>query len=161
MNAARLNWLRAGVLGANDGIISVAVLLVSIVGVLPDDKMLLVGISGIFAGAVSMALGEYISISAQRDAERSFGKEQTNPFHAALSSFVSFVSGAIIPLLFAVLFHSVWAVAAAVLVALVLTTLISVRVGHANLRIQLIRNVVGGGVALGLGVLLNTLFGSF
>lgn len=162
MNAAKLNWLRAGVLGANDGIISVAVLLVSIVGVLSHDKMALVGISGIFAGAMSMAIGEYISVSAQRDAEiANHSAERTNPIHAAISSFAAFVSGAIIPLLFAVVFESAFAVIIAVIAALVLTTIISVRVGKANLRKQLLRNVVGGSIAMGLGIALNVLFGTF
>ena len=162
MNAAKLNWLRAGVLGANDGIISVAVVLVSIVGVLSHDKLILVGISAIFAGAISMAIGEYISVSAQRDAEiANNSAEHTNPIHAAISSFASFVSGAIIPLLFAILFESAIAIAVAVIVALILTTAISVRVGRSKLGRQLLRNVVGGGVAMGLGVTLNALFGTF
>jgi VIT1/CCC1 family predicted Fe2+/Mn2+ transporter len=162
MNMARLNWLRAGVLGANDGIISVAVLLVSIVGVLSHDKMIVVGISGIVAGAVSMALGEYVSVSAQRDAERAAqSAEHTNPVHAAISSFVAFVSGAVIPLAFAALFESVLAVFVAVLVAVTLTTIISVRFGKAKLGVQLARNVIGGGLALSIGLVLNATFGTF
>lgn len=162
MNAAKLNWLRAGVLGANDGIISVAVLLVSIVGVLSHDKMIVVGVSGIFAGAMSMAIGEYISVSAQRDAEiANHSPEHTNPIHAAISSFAAFVSGAIIPLLFAIIFESAISVIIAVIAALVLTTIISVRVGKANLQKQLLRNVVGGSLAMALGIALNVLFGTF
>ena len=162
MNAAKLNWLRAGVLGANDGIISVAVLLVSIVGVLSHDKLILVGVSGIFAGAMSMAIGEYISVSAQRDAEiANHSSERTNPIHAAISSFASFVAGAVIPLVFAIVFESAIAIVAAVIVALILTTLISVRVGRSKLSRQLVRNVLGGGLAMTLGVLLNVVFATF
>jgi len=71
-NAARLNWLRAGVLGANDGIISTAGLVVGVAGATSAiGPILTAGIAGLVAGAVSMALGEYVSVSSQRDAERS------------------------------------------------------------------------------------------
>ncbi|HMO11223.1 MAG TPA: VIT family protein, partial [Actinotalea sp.] len=67
---ARLNWLRAGVLGANDGIISVAGLLVGVVAATPDRGAIVVaGLAGLVAGAVSMALGEYVSVSSARDTE--------------------------------------------------------------------------------------------
>lgn len=68
---ARLNWLRAGVLGANDGIVSMAALLVGVAAASPDDAtMLTAGFAGIAAGALSMGIGEYVSVSSQRDAER-------------------------------------------------------------------------------------------
>src|SRR5689334_13151849 len=67
----RLNWLRAGVLGANDGIVSVASLVVGVAGATTDTPALLVaGIAGLVGGAISMALGEYVSVSSQRDSER-------------------------------------------------------------------------------------------
>jgi len=67
----RLNWLRAGVLGANDGIVSVASLVVGVAGVTTDNAALLTaGIAGLVGGAISMALGEYVSVSSQRDSER-------------------------------------------------------------------------------------------
>lgn len=67
----RLNWLRAGVLGANDGIVSVASLLVGVAGATTDNAALLTaGIAGLVGGAISMALGEYVSVSSQRDSER-------------------------------------------------------------------------------------------
>jgi len=67
----RLNWLRAGVLGANDGIVSVAGLVVGVAGATDARSPLLTaGIAGLLAGAVSMALGEYVSVSSQRDTER-------------------------------------------------------------------------------------------
>jgi len=67
----RLNWLRAGVLGANDGIVSIAGLVVGIAAATPDQSSILAaGIAGMVAGAVSMALGEYVSVSTQRDTER-------------------------------------------------------------------------------------------
>lgn len=67
---ARLNWLRAGVLGANDGIVSVAGLVVGVAGAtLERGPIAVAGIAGLVAGAVSMALGEYVSVSSQRDTE--------------------------------------------------------------------------------------------
>lgn len=67
----RLNWLRAGVLGANDGIVSIASLVVGVAGATTSTPALLVaGIAGLVGGAVSMALGEYVSVSSQRDTER-------------------------------------------------------------------------------------------
>src|SRR3954453_6062076 len=69
---ARLNWLRAGVLGANDGIVSVAGIVVGVAGATADrGTIFTAGLAGLVAGAVSMALGEYISVSSQRDSERS------------------------------------------------------------------------------------------
>lgn len=67
----RLNWLRAGVLGANDGIISIAGLVVGVAAATPDrSSILTAGFAGLVAGAISMALGEYVSVSTQRDTER-------------------------------------------------------------------------------------------
>ena len=69
--AGRLNWLRAGVLGANDGIVSTAGLVVGVAGATTaTGPILTAGIAGLVAGAVSMALGEYVSVSSQRDTER-------------------------------------------------------------------------------------------
>ena len=68
----RVGWLRASVLGANDGIISTAALLVGVAAAdSTRDALLTAGIAGLVAGAVSMALGEYVSVSSQRDTERS------------------------------------------------------------------------------------------
>lgn len=68
---SRLNWLRAGVLGANDGIISTAGLVVGVAAATTDrGAILLAGVAALVAGAVSMALGEYVSVSSQRDTER-------------------------------------------------------------------------------------------
>lgn len=69
--AARLNWLRAGVLGANDGIVSTAGLVVGVAGATTDRATILTaGVAGLVAGALSMATGEYVSVSTQRDTER-------------------------------------------------------------------------------------------
>jgi VIT1/CCC1 family predicted Fe2+/Mn2+ transporter len=69
--AARLNWLRAAVLGANDGIISTAGLVIGVAAATSDaGEIATAGFAGLVAGAVSMALGEYVSVSSQRDTER-------------------------------------------------------------------------------------------
>ncbi len=69
--AQRLNWLRAGVLGANDGIVSVASLLVGVAGATSDTGTIATaGTAALVGGAISMALGEYVSVSSQRDSER-------------------------------------------------------------------------------------------
>ena len=67
----RLNALRAAVLGANDGIVSTAGLVVGVAGATAERQpVMLAGVAGLVAGAVSMALGEYVSVSSQRDSER-------------------------------------------------------------------------------------------
>jgi VIT1/CCC1 family predicted Fe2+/Mn2+ transporter len=69
--AARLNWLRAGVLGANDGIVSTAGLVVGVAAATTARAPIITaGVAGLAAGAVAMALGEYVSVSSQRDTER-------------------------------------------------------------------------------------------
>jgi VIT1/CCC1 family predicted Fe2+/Mn2+ transporter len=69
--AQRLNWLRAGVLGANDGIVSVAAIVVGVAGATAASAPILTaGAAALVGGAISMALGEYVSVSGQRDSER-------------------------------------------------------------------------------------------
>jgi len=69
--AGRLNWLRAGVLGANDGIVSTAGIVVGVAGATTDRSAIVVaGVAGLVAGAMSMAAGEYVSVSTQRDSEK-------------------------------------------------------------------------------------------
>lgn len=70
--SARLNWLRAGVLGANDGIVSISGLLIGVAAVDPSRTTViaLAGVAGIVSAAISMAVGEYISVSTQRDTQR-------------------------------------------------------------------------------------------
>src|ERR1039458_1658012 len=68
--AGRLNWLRAAVLGANDGIVSVAGIVIGVAGATTArGPIFTAGLAGLVAGAVSMALGEYVSVSSQRDSE--------------------------------------------------------------------------------------------
>lgn len=69
--SGRLNWLRAGVLGANDGIVSVAAIVVGVAGATSAiAPILTAGVAGLVGGAISMALGEYVSVSSQRDSQR-------------------------------------------------------------------------------------------
>ena len=66
----RLNWLRAGVLGANDGLVSTAGIVVGVAGATSTlSTILTAGIAGLVAGSLSMAGGEYVSVSTQRDTE--------------------------------------------------------------------------------------------
>ena len=67
----RIGWLRAAVLGANDGIVSTASLIVGVAAANPDARgLLLTGLAGLVAGAMSMAAGEYVSVHSQADTER-------------------------------------------------------------------------------------------
>ena len=64
------NWLRAAVLGANDGIVSVAALVVGVAGATEHvGTLLITGVAGMISGSLSMAVGEYVSVSSQRDIE--------------------------------------------------------------------------------------------
>jgi len=68
--SSRPNWLRAGVLGANDGIVSIAALLVGVAAATTEHSVIFTAaMAGIAAGALSMGVGEYVSVSSQRDAE--------------------------------------------------------------------------------------------
>lgn len=77
--SARLNWLRAGVLGANDGIVSIAALLVGVAAATTDRTVIFTAaMAGLAAGALSMAVGEFVSVSSQRDAEEAqLARERT------------------------------------------------------------------------------------
>lgn len=67
----RANWLRAAVLGVNDGIVSTSSLMLGVLAAATSTKTILTaGIAGLVAGATSMAVGEYVSVSSQRDSER-------------------------------------------------------------------------------------------
>ncbi|UCV02881.1 VIT family protein [Dechloromonas denitrificans] len=66
----RIGWLRAAVLGANDGIVSTASLIVGVAAAsTPPENILMVGVAGLVAGAMSMAAGEYVSVHSQADTE--------------------------------------------------------------------------------------------
>ena len=68
---SRMNWLRAAVLGANDGIVSIAGLVVGVASATTSKAVIAAaGLAGIIAGALSMAAGEYVSVSSQKDSEK-------------------------------------------------------------------------------------------
>jgi VIT1/CCC1 family predicted Fe2+/Mn2+ transporter len=207
--ASRLNWLRAGVLGANDGIVSTAGIVVGVAGATSDRHTILIaGIAGLCAGALSMAAGEYVSVSTQRDteqallakerrelreepeeelAELAFLYEQkglspdlamrvaeeltehdalaahaevelgidpdnlTNPWHAAWASMIAFTIGALLPLLTITLTSTgarLWVTVASVAAALAVTGYVSARLGEADARRAVLRNVAGGLLAM-------------
>src|SRR3989344_3197577 len=84
-SGSKLNWLRASVLGANDGIVSIAGLVLGVAGATSSQSVIITaGIAGIIAGAISMAAGEYVSVSSSRDTEKALLKKErhelrTNP----------------------------------------------------------------------------------
>ncbi|WP_394617914.1 VIT family protein [Lentzea sp. JNUCC 0626] len=216
----RMNWLRAGVLGANDGIVSTASLVVGVAGATTDRTQILVaGLAGLFAGAMSMASGEYVSVSSQRDAERALlaqerqelkdtpdeeleelkeiyeGKgldeqtaeevakqltkhdalaahaeaelhidpdELTNPWGAAIASFVSFTIGALLPLAAVMLTPTslrVPVTVAAAILTLALTGFVSARLSGADKRRAVVRNIAGGLIAMGVTYAIGSLVG--
>ncbi|KAL6329787.1 hypothetical protein AAG906_037494 [Vitis piasezkii] len=101
----RGQWLRAATLGANDGLVSIASLMMG-VGAVKEDitAMILAGFAGLVAGACSMAIGEFVSVET-REGETTENEEKTeneklpNPFQAGIASALSFALGAMIPLL--------------------------------------------------------------
>jgi VIT1/CCC1 family predicted Fe2+/Mn2+ transporter len=89
-----LNWLRAGVLGANDGIVSTAGLVIGVAAATIERGVIATaGIAGLVAGAVSMALGEYVSVSTQRDTEKSMlAKERKELIDSPDEEFAELIS---------------------------------------------------------------------
>ena len=218
----KLNWLRAGVLGANDGIVSTAGVVIGVAGAAQGNVLAIAtaGVAALVAGAFSMAGGEYVSVSTQRDTEQALiekekrelaeepelelqelaglyrqrglseevalrvaeeltahdalaahaevelgidPEELTSPWSAALSSFVAFTVGALLPLIMILLplgEHRVWAAAVAVVVGLVAAGWISAALGNARRGRAIMRNVVMGsatmlatyGIGLAFGV---------
>jgi len=109
-------WLRAAVLGANDGLVTVASLMIGVGAVQPNKKTVVVsGFAALVAGACSMAIGEFVSVYAQRDVQLSDMKRRANnlrnpnddevdeslpnPFQATFASALAFCVGGIVPLL--------------------------------------------------------------
>ncbi|MCU1482896.1 MAG: hypothetical protein JWQ19_3682 [Subtercola sp.] len=80
--AGRLNWLRAGVLGANDGIVSVAAIVVGVASAnAPTAAVVAAGSAALVGGAISMALGEYVSVSSQRDSQNALIEKERAELH--------------------------------------------------------------------------------
>nr|GEU39455.1 vacuolar iron transporter homolog 4-like [Tanacetum cinerariifolium] len=173
----RGQWLRAAVLGANDGLVSVASLMMGVGAVKHGIKdMILTGFAGLVAGACSMAIGEYVSVSSQLDVEVSQMKRNgasnkesqndqlPNPFQAAAASAVSFTIGAMVPLVAATFIVSREArlavVVAAVTVALVVFGWIGAFLGKAPVVKSCFRVLVGGWMAMAVTFELAKLIGS-
>ncbi len=74
---SRLNWLRAGVLGANDGIVSIAGLVLGVAGATSSSSFIITaGVAGIIAACISMAAGEYVSVSSSKDSQKALIKTE-------------------------------------------------------------------------------------
>lgn len=161
-----LNRLRAAVLGANDGIVSVAAVLTGVAGATTDTgAVAIAAMAAVVGGAISMALGEYVSVSSQRDTERARGfheDDMVNPWSAAIASFIAFFVGAMLPVAAALISsvdYRVPVTFVVTLLALALTGAISARLGKANVGRAVARLVIGGALALGATYLVGRLFG--
>ncbi|XP_061341634.1 vacuolar iron transporter homolog 2-like [Gastrolobium bilobum] len=178
----RSQWLRAAVLGANDGLVSTASLMMGVGAVKQDIKaMILSGFAGLVAGACSMAIGEFVSVYSQldievaqrkRDKERR-GREQEdaeenenlpNPLQAAAASALAFSVGAMVPLLAASFVREykvrLGVVVAAVSFALVVFGWLGAVLGKAPVLRSSLRVLLGGLVAMAITFGLTKLLGS-
>lgn len=218
--ASKLNWLRAGVLGANDGIMSTSGILMGVAGATTDAAtILLTGVAAVVAGSISMAGGEYTSVSAQRDSELaaleveraelaaqpelelreltwfyeqkglSYGTAKAvadeltakdalkahaeaelgielgahaSPMAAAISSFVAFSAGGILPLIAVTgpwVEQRIPVTVGAVVLALVITGYVGAKIGGAKAFRPIMRNVLISlatmGVTYGIGMLIG------
>lgn len=152
-----INVIRASILGANDGIISISGIVLGATGANLNSKALFIsGLMGTISGACSMAGGEWISVSAQRDIQLKTMEnhpqtlKQTDllmPIHAAISSFLSFFVGALIPLLAMTLADRslrIIATLGAMLLALALNATISTHHANVSTKRMIIRNIIVG-----------------
>jgi VIT1/CCC1 family predicted Fe2+/Mn2+ transporter len=217
----RLNWLRAAVLGANDGLVSTAGLVIGVAGATTSHAALLTaGLAGLLAGSMSMAVGEYVSVSSQRDSERAALRlerrelaetpeteldeltglyqakglspglarevaerlterdplaahadaelkidpdELTSARQAAGASFAAFTIGSLMPLLVILLVPAssrVIVTAVAVLGILCATGAVSAKLGGAPVRRAVVRNVLGGALAMAVTYAVGTALGA-
>ncbi|KAL4588502.1 hypothetical protein LXL04_001393 [Taraxacum kok-saghyz] len=172
----RGQWLRAAVLGATDGLVSVASLMMGVGAVKEDVRaMILTGFAGLVAGACSMAIGEFVSVCSQRDVEVAQMKREKriprneedtlpNPVQAAAASAIAFMLGAIIPLLAAafIVDHKVrlGVVVATVTMALVAFGWIGAFLGKSPVVKSCFRILVGGWVAMAITFGLTKWIGS-
>lgn len=217
----RIGWLRAGVLGANDGILSTTSLVIGVAAATTDrGTIALTALSGLIAGAMSMAAGEYVSVSSQEETEKAdIAREKAelrdmpeqelqeiieiykgrglnaalaeevavaltkhnalethlrdelgmteisaaNPLQAALASFVSFIVGAILPLLVAFLAPLkamvLWQYVCSILFLMVLGG-ISAKTGGAPVARGVIKVCLWGTIAMATTALIGHLFGT-
>lgn len=166
----RGQWLRAAVLGANDGLVTVASLMIGVGAVQPTQKTTVVsGLAALVAGACSMAIGEFVSVYAQRDVQvsdmniraKNLGnpnddhkddKSLPNPFQAAIASALAFCVGGIVPLLSAA-FISHYALRVGVLAFVSSVTLacfgaVGAYYGRSSVLKGTLRVLIGGWVAM-------------
>jgi VIT1/CCC1 family predicted Fe2+/Mn2+ transporter len=220
--AAKLNWLRAGVLGANDGIMSTSGLVLGVAAApgATASSILIAGTAAVVAGSISMAGGEYTSVSAQKDSEKAAlaverqelldnpemelrelawfyeekgispdlaikiaeeltandalkahaeaelgidSEKHVSPSQAAISSFVAFGLGGLLPL---VAVTGPWeefriqATVASVAVALVITGFVAARIGKAKSGRGIIRNLLVSGMTMGITYVIGLLVGT-
>ncbi|KAF4351196.1 vacuolar iron transporter homolog 4 [Cannabis sativa] len=173
---ARAQWLRAAVLGANDGLLSTASLMMGVGAVKTDVKtMVLTGIAGMVAGACSMAIGEFVSVYSQYDIElaqmdRDGGRDKErmkklpSPWQAAAASALAFGVGAAVPLLGAA-FVKEYKVRLGVIVAVVSLALLgfgalAAILGKAHPVKSSLRVLFGGWIAMAVTFGLTKLVGS-
>ncbi|MFS7985743.1 putative Ccc1 family protein [Helianthus anomalus] len=174
----RGQWLRAAVLGANDGLVTVASLMMGVGAVKQDAKdMILSGFACLVAGACSMAIGEFVSVYTQLDIEVSQMKRENrmaenqereqlpNPMQAALASALAFSLGAIVPLIAASFIgdHKVrmGVVVAAVSLALVIFGWIGSALGGTPVVMSCVRGLLGGLMAMAITFGLTKLIGTY
>lgn len=180
----RAQWLRAAVLGANDGLLSTASLMMGVGAVRSDAKtMILSGVAGLLAGSCSMALGEFVSVYSQYDIEMAQLKRElrTNnitkiefderkktlpsPTQAAMASALSFAVGALVPLLSAAFINNYHLRLAIVVVTVSIALLgfggISAYLGNAPFVTSSLRVLVGGLLAIGITYGLTRLIGVY
>ncbi|XP_059651111.1 vacuolar iron transporter homolog 4-like [Cornus florida] len=180
----RAQWIRAAVLGANDGLVSVASLMMGVGGVNKDVKaMILTGFAGLVAGACSMATGEFVSVYSQLDIElaqmkrekrRGMGDNEVavqetqkeklpNPVQAALASALAFSLGALVPLLAAAFIHDhkvrMGVVVAAATLALVVLGGVGAVLGRTPVVKSCARVLIGGCMAMAITFGLTKLIG--
>jgi VIT1/CCC1 family predicted Fe2+/Mn2+ transporter len=218
--AARLNWLRAGVLGANDGIMSTSGLILGVAGATSDRNQILVaGVAAVVAGSISMAGGEYTSVSAQRDSEKAAlsverkelkenpegelrelqwfyeqkgmssevarqvaieltekdalkahaeaelgidSEHHVSPGQAALSSFVAFAAGGMLPLFASLGDESIrnYLVIGSVVAALSITGFVGAKIGGAKPGRGILRNLAVSLLTMGVTYAIGYLFGT-
>lgn len=183
----RSQWLRAAVLGANDGLVSTASIMMGVGAVKHDIKaMILSGFAGLVAGACSMAIGEFVSVYSQLDievAQRKREKERgqrrvrdpeedtneekeslPNPLQAAAASALAFSVGAMVPLLAASFIREykvrLGVIVAAVTFALVVFGWLGAVLGKAPVLRSALRVLFGGWMAMAITFGLTKLIGS-
>ncbi|XP_034684192.1 vacuolar iron transporter homolog 1-like [Vitis riparia] len=170
----RAQWLRAAILGANDGLLSTTSLMLGI-GAIRHDRwsMVLSGLAGALAGACSMAVGEFVSVSMQRDIEEAtvsqyaktntmkgeenniIGKETLpSPYKAAAASALAFLCGSFVPIASAMFaaHNTVRTVVIVVVASLALALFggVGAQLGGAPIRVSAVRVLVGGWIAMAI-----------